>query len=66
MISLMPRRERRIVDQLVRVAGSEGAFEAAIHETRRRVGRTPQAAEVLLTILRKRERELERQIAAGG
>ncbi len=66
MISLMPLKERRLVDQLVRVAGGEKAFEQAIYETRRRVGRTPKATEVLLTILRKRERELERQIAGGG
>lgn len=62
MIKTLTRREEKVVDNMVRIAGSERAFEEAIYELEDRLGRAPDGNELLDYLLDRRIEMLQAQI----
>jgi hypothetical protein len=61
MPSTLSTRSERVVQNMVRVAGGEREFEAALAELRETVGPMLTAAQVLDHLLRKRIEQLKEQ-----
>jgi hypothetical protein len=62
MASTLTRREERVVDDMVRIAGSEQAFERAVTTLQSDLGRAPNADQLLDYLLERRIESLQAKL----